>query len=69
MACLEACPFGAIFFDSEQGVAIMCDLCGGDPACVKRCATGAIRYGKGDVEARWKREQIAIAAAEAARDV
>lgn len=37
MACLEACPFGAIFSDSEQGVAIMCDLCGGDPQCVKFC--------------------------------
>ena len=21
-----------------------CNLCGGDPACVKRCATGAIVY-------------------------
>lgn len=37
MACLEACPFDAIFFDSEQGVAIMCDMCGGDPKCVKFC--------------------------------
>ena len=37
MACLEACPFGAIFFDGEQGVAIMCDLCGGEPQCVRFC--------------------------------
>ena len=37
MACLEACPFDAIFFDSEQQVAIMCDMCGGDPKCVKFC--------------------------------
>lgn len=37
MACLEVCPFGAILFDSKQGVAIMCDLCGGDPKCVKFC--------------------------------
>ena len=37
MACLEVCPFGAIFFDSEQGVAIMCDLCGGNPQCIKFC--------------------------------
>ena len=36
-ACQEVCPFGAIFFNSEQGVAIMCDLCGGDPQCVKFC--------------------------------
>lgn len=37
MACREACPFDAIFFDSEQQVAIMCDMCGGDPKCVKFC--------------------------------
>ena len=37
-ACLEACPFGAIFFDSA-GIALMCDLCGGDPQCVKFCRT------------------------------
>lgn len=37
MDCLEACPFDAIFSDSEQGIAIMCDLCGGDPQCVKFC--------------------------------
>ena len=37
MACLEACPFDAIFFDSEQRDAIMCDMCGGDPKCVKFC--------------------------------
>jgi len=37
MDCSEACPYGAIFFDREQGVAIMCDLCGGDPQCAKIC--------------------------------
>ncbi len=68
-ACVDACPFGMAMLDPATGVALICDLCGGDPACVKRCATGAIRYGKGDAAARRKREQIAIAAAEAARDV
>jgi hypothetical protein len=28
----------------ETGLALICDLCGGDPACVKRCATGAIAW-------------------------
>lgn len=37
MACVEACPFSAMFFDRETGVAIKCDLCGGDPQCVKFC--------------------------------
>lgn len=37
MACLEACPFGAVFFDEEKRLALICDLCGGDPICVKYC--------------------------------
>jgi ferredoxin len=29
----------------ETGLPLICDLCDGDPACVKRCPTGAISYG------------------------
>jgi Fe-S-cluster-containing hydrogenase component 2 len=49
-SCIEACPFGAVFLDSESGKAIKCDLCGGDPICVKMCPVpfhdtkAAIRY-------------------------
>jgi Fe-S-cluster-containing hydrogenase component 2 len=43
-ACVEACPFGMATLHPETGLALICDLCGGDPACVKRCATGAILY-------------------------
>ena len=34
--CMSACPFGAIQFSTEGDI-IKCDLCGGDPACVKYC--------------------------------
>ena len=37
LACKEACPFNAIFLDNEEGKPIVCDLCGGDPMCVKFC--------------------------------
>ncbi len=43
-ACVAACPFGAASLHPEAGTALICDLCGGDPACVRRCATGAIQY-------------------------
>ena len=43
-ACVEACPFGAVALHPTTGLALICDLCDGDPACVKRCVTGAIRY-------------------------
>lgn len=44
--CSEACSFQAVAFSPADGYPLFCDLCGGDPACVKRCATGAIRFGR-----------------------
>jgi len=44
-ACAEACPFDMIVLHPETGLPLICDLCGGEPACVKRCPTGAISYG------------------------
>ncbi|MFC1980957.1 4Fe-4S dicluster domain-containing protein [Chloroflexota bacterium] len=35
-ACIEACPFGAIRVGPNNEV-LKCDLCGGDPVCVKYC--------------------------------
>ncbi len=49
--CVDACPYGIAFLHSETRLALICDLCDGDPTCVKRCATGAISYkvlGEGD---------------------
>ena len=43
-ACVEACPFGAIILQPETNIAWKCDLCGGDPECVKYCASAAIQY-------------------------
>ncbi len=45
-ACAKACPFDAISFHPERATPLICDLCGGDPQCVKRCATGAISFGR-----------------------
>jgi carbon-monoxide dehydrogenase iron sulfur subunit len=36
-ACIEACPFGAMFYDEQDKTLLVCDLCGGDPMCVKFC--------------------------------
>jgi Fe-S-cluster-containing hydrogenase component 2 len=40
--CVWACPFGAITV--RNGVAIKCDLCGGDPECAKVCVPNAIKF-------------------------
>lgn len=43
MACQKACPFDIIVFDRNRKRILICDLCEGDPACVKICPTGAIK--------------------------
>jgi carbon-monoxide dehydrogenase iron sulfur subunit len=42
--CVEACPFGAMFWDSASDRPFKCDLCGGDPACVKACNFEVLVY-------------------------
>ncbi|MBD3228834.1 MAG: hypothetical protein GF329_11665 [Candidatus Lokiarchaeota archaeon] len=48
--CIEACPSGELFLskikcgDTMYSIPIKCDLCEGDPECVKACPTGAIRF-------------------------
>lgn len=50
--CIEACPFGVIVFDMEQGTAQKCDLCvsrldaGKRPACVNACLSHCIYAGE-----------------------
>jgi Fe-S-cluster-containing dehydrogenase component len=43
--CLGACPFGSISADPRTGRPLICDLCGGAPACVPRCSPGALKAG------------------------
>lgn len=40
-ACVDACPFDRIWM-SEFGIPLKCDLCGGDPECVRICAKHAL---------------------------
>ncbi|MCK5548711.1 MAG: 4Fe-4S binding protein, partial [Thermoplasmata archaeon] len=40
--CVVVCPFSAITTFRDE--IIKCDLCNGDPTCVKYCATGALTY-------------------------
>lgn len=41
-ACIEACPFEALFYDPIGKRVIKCDLCGGDPLCARMCPMGAL---------------------------
>ena len=37
VACNEACPGKTIFFHPQTSAPLFCDLCGGDPECLKVC--------------------------------
>jgi Fe-S-cluster-containing hydrogenase component 2 len=41
--CIPACPYGGILLGPQKEV-LMCDVCGGDPACAMACPTGALRF-------------------------
>ena len=42
--CAVACPFGHMQSDPLSGIAVKCDLCGGDPACAAFCPTRTLEY-------------------------
>lgn len=42
--CLAACPWDMIVENGDTGLCTKCDLCGGDPQCVKYCPANAITY-------------------------
>jgi Fe-S-cluster-containing hydrogenase component 2 len=42
--CVMACPFGAIFVHEDVAIPFKCDLCKGDPECVKVCPKNALLF-------------------------
>ncbi len=42
--CITACPYGGMGYHARSDNAIVCDLCGGDPQCVKYCFSKAMEW-------------------------
>jgi Fe-S-cluster-containing dehydrogenase component len=55
--CLLACPFGHIHLERAGRVASKCDLCGGDPRCVRVCMAQALHFGDVEELAEARRER------------
>ncbi len=43
-SCISVCSMGGIGFDKRDKKVFRCDLCDGDPTCVKYCETEALQY-------------------------
>jgi len=57
--CLIFCPFGAIGEDPYTKRMVKCDLCGGDPKCVRWCPSEAIRYEEAQ-DAVFKKQRLVV---------
>ena len=42
--CIQGCEFGAILLHPTEKIVAICDLCEGDPQCVKVCPKGALAF-------------------------
>ncbi len=58
-ACVRACPFGAAGISYKTGKAYKCNLCGGDPKCVKHCPTKCLDYAPLELTVRHRRRALA----------
>jgi len=57
--CTMICPFGQVFISTLTGKSSKCDLCSGDPACVKFCPTEALKFEKIDSLQQERRKLMA----------
>lgn len=63
-SCIDICPFGAMNYNMTERKVFKCDLCGGDPQCVRFCDEKAVDFiSSGAVSAVKKRAGAARQAA------
>lgn len=56
-ACVLACPFGGAAINPLSGQIFKCELCDGDPECVRFCEDKALTYVESDVMLMDKKRQ------------
>lgn len=69
-SCVVVCPFGAMSFDVIDKKVFKCDLCEGEPQCVRFCEEKAVDYVDADRVSIFKKRdaatRLSIAGKEAA---
>jgi len=56
--CMQVCPFGNIHMNREKRLVQKCNLCGGDPKCVRFCMGQAINFVDADDLPEGKRKSL-----------
>lgn len=59
-ACVTACPFGAMSFNIMDKKVFKCDLCEGEPICVRFCEVKALEYVDADQLNMSKKREAAL---------
>jgi anaerobic carbon-monoxide dehydrogenase iron sulfur subunit len=55
--CMGICPYGGPVWDPVDRQVRLCDHCGGQPACVAACPTGALAYDTAGAATREARQR------------
>ncbi|MFZ0449878.1 MAG: 4Fe-4S dicluster domain-containing protein [Desulfatiglandaceae bacterium] len=58
-SCVAVCPFGAMNYNVIDKKVFKCDLCGGDPQCVRFCEEKAVDYVDADRVSIFKKKDAA----------
>ncbi|MCL5942843.1 MAG: 4Fe-4S dicluster domain-containing protein [Actinobacteria bacterium] len=56
--CVQVCPFGAPSVDPRTGKSEKCDLCGGEPVCVKFCSQEALKFVTAEEESMTRKRDM-----------
>ena len=53
--CIEACEYGAVWYDPDKTTVLICDLCGGEPKCLELCPEEALELveSEEEIKKRW----------------
>jgi carbon-monoxide dehydrogenase iron sulfur subunit len=68
-SCIDACPYHGIRLHPETSIPMICDLCGGNPYCVKHCVPGALQWVDKTDEMFTKKKKLRSSRMAAYRDI
>ena len=69
-SCVSVCPFGAMNFNAADRRVLKCDICDGDPQCVRFCDVKAVEFVESDdvsiIKSRKAAQRVSAASKKAA---